>query len=526
VRRSVVLRVVTAAAAAACIFVAIGLSATPASAHTIGGPRPTNYRSRIVGFAPAVPGISARIVDLGAQFELTNRTSTEITVLGYEGEPYLRIGPNGVFENLHSQATYINRTRLGGTVPPLGVDTSPTAVPDWKRISSAHTARWHDHRIHWMSPQPPPPVAQSPGRFYHLSQQNIVFLRGDQRVAIAVSLDWVPGPNGLPWVPVIAALFALGLVAAVAPKRWRLLAVLVGVIVVSDMAHAIGFEIPRPGGNLTKTLQFLGGGFVSVAVWIAAVPTIVTLVRRRVEALYGVVFVGLLIALIGGATDLSALWKSQVPDAGPAWLTRVEVVVALGLGGGLVVSALIRMLRSRARLDHDARGQWLTLLVAGLSDAELARIVPELDADEVLEVALRELAVRAELVAAGFANGSFGFVVTDRADAAGGADPLTWSVAPMSLVPVPTNLPKIRRHGADTSGLRATRGVVSPQAASIRAPFAVVLQLLAGTVRIEDAIARSSVVTTGDSALVALLAPYLPEASGVTTGIEDQASAS
>ena len=68
--------------------------------------------------APAVPGITARVVDLGNKFELTNRTSTEITVLGYEGEPYLRIGPNGVFENLHSQATYINRTRLGGTVPP------------------------------------------------------------------------------------------------------------------------------------------------------------------------------------------------------------------------------------------------------------------------------------------------------------------------------------------------------------------------------------------------------------------------
>ena len=57
--------------------------------------------------------------------------------------------------------------------------------------------------------------------------------------------------------------------------------------------------------------------------------------RRRVEALYGVVFVALMVALIGGATDLSALWKSQLPDAGPAWLTRVEVVIALGLGGGL-----------------------------------------------------------------------------------------------------------------------------------------------------------------------------------------------
>ena len=87
-----------------------------------------------------MPGISARVVDLGSKIELTNRTSTEIIVLGYEGEPYLRIGPDGVFENLHSQATYINRTRLGGTVP-VDVDTSPTAAPEWKKISSGHTAR-------------------------------------------------------------------------------------------------------------------------------------------------------------------------------------------------------------------------------------------------------------------------------------------------------------------------------------------------------------------------------------------------
>ena len=56
------------------------------------------------------------------------------------------------------------------------------------------------------------------------------------------------------------------------------------------------------------------------------------------------------------------------------------------------------------------------MLVAGLSDAELARIVPELDADEVLGVALRELAVRAAPVADAFAAGSLSFVVADQSD--------------------------------------------------------------------------------------------------------------
>jgi hypothetical protein len=489
---------------AAGAIVLAGLTASPAAAHTISGPRPSNYRSRVVAIAPAIPGISARVVDLGSRIELTNRSSTEVTVLGYEDEPYLRIGPSGVFENLHSLATYINRTRLGGTVP-AGIDTAPTAEPQWKKISSSHTARWHDHRIHWMGAQLPPPVAQSPGSFHHLSQQNIVLLRNGERVAVAVSLDWVPGPSGLPWIPALVALFAAGVLGAVLPRWWRVLAVLVGLLVLSDVAHAIGFEIPRPGGNSTKLVQFLGGSFVSIAVWIAAVPTVIALLRRRAEALYGVIFVALLVALIGGATDLSALWNSQVPDAGPAWLTRVEVVFALGLGGGLVVGALARVLRSRTVVPADGRGQWLSLLVSGLSDAELSRIARELDVDEVLEVAIRELAARAEPVADGFADGSMAFVVTD------GEVPVIWSVA--------------RADDAST-GLRAARGRVEPPAAEIRAPFAVTLQLLAGTLLVDDAVARSLIVTAGDAAFVARLAPYLPETATVTEAVEDPRSAS
>jgi hypothetical protein len=502
VRRWVVIRIAAVATAA---IVVLGLVAAPASAHTIGGPRPTNYRSHVVAIAPEVPGLSARVVDLGSKFELTNTGLTEVTVLGYEGEPYLRVGPSGVFENLHSQATYINRTRLGGTVP-VGVDTSPTATPEWKKISSGQTARWHDHRIHWMGGQLPPTVAAAPDTFHHLSQQNIVLLRDGNTVRIAVAFDWVPGPSGLPWIPVLIVLFVIGLFGALMPRWWRILAVLVGLIVVSDIAHAIGYEIPRPGSNTTKALQFLGGSFVSIAVWIAAIPTIVTLLRRRAEALYGVVFVGLLVALIGGATDLSALWKSQLPDAGPAWLTRVEVVVALGLGGGLAVGAVVRMLRSRPVARADGGTQWLSLLVAGLSDAELARIVPELDCDEVLDVALRELAARAAPVADAFANGSFALVVTDQ------PEPVAWSV--------------VAGAKSDATELSAVRGRVDPVVAEIRAPFAVMLQLLAGTVRVDDAVARGLMTTAGDAAFVARLAPYLPEGGLVTAAVEGPAPAS
>ena len=193
--------------AGVAIVVAL-LAAAPASAHSISGPKPTNYRSRVLSITPEVPGVTARIVDIGAKIELTNRTDTDVTVLGYEDEPYLRIGPEGVFENVHSQATYINRTRQGGSPPP-DVDTSPTAKPEWKKISDGQSHRWHDHRIHWMGAQLPPRVAAAPGQFNHVSTQRITIVHDGRSSIIAVALDWVPGPSAWPWVVPIVLMFVL-----------------------------------------------------------------------------------------------------------------------------------------------------------------------------------------------------------------------------------------------------------------------------------------------------------------------------
>ena len=66
----------------AVIAVVVGAPA-PASAHTITGPRPTNYRTTLESITPRVPGLSVHVVDLGNKLELTNRTSHDVVVLGY-----------------------------------------------------------------------------------------------------------------------------------------------------------------------------------------------------------------------------------------------------------------------------------------------------------------------------------------------------------------------------------------------------------------------------------------------------------
>jgi hypothetical protein len=476
---------VRAALLAALTLVALVVLAAPASAHTISGPKPSNYRSWIVSIDPPMPGVSVRVVDLGSQIELTNRTGSEAIVLGYVGEPYLRVGPDGAFENIHSEATYVNKGRKGGTVPE-GVDTASDAKPEWRKISDGNSVRWHDHRAHWMSDQPPSQVQKDDGRFYQLSKQPIPVVHDGTRSEVVVELDWVPGPSGIVWIPVLAALFALGLFAALLP-RWRIpLALLIGFLVLVDAAHSIAYVIPRPGTNLDKSLQFLAGSFVSVVIWFVSVPTIIGILRRKAEALYGVVFVGVMVALIGGATDLSALWKSQIPNAGPALATRLEVAISLGLGAGLATGAVVRMVRSGRRSQlaaGDGDGRWLSLLVVGLSDSELARIAHDLDADEVLEVATRELAARLEPASHEFTAGSLDVRVM------AGDREHEWTLAAAGETVV------------------AERGRGRAPAAVVHMTFPVALQLLAGTVPAADKRIR----VDGDEAFYARIAPLVPE---------------
>ena len=95
--------------AAAVSWLVVGAGAVPAAVHTVGGAQASNYQTRIRAIEPPVAGLRVEVVDAGAR--LRNTTGQEVVVLGDAGEPYLRVGPAGVFENRRSPATYRNRVR-------------------------------------------------------------------------------------------------------------------------------------------------------------------------------------------------------------------------------------------------------------------------------------------------------------------------------------------------------------------------------------------------------------------------------
>jgi hypothetical protein len=133
---------------AVCVFAfgSLILGAAPAGAHGVGGLKPTDYEVRLTSIEPRVAGVSIVVVDLGQRLQLTNTSGRDVTVLGYAGEPYLRVGPTGVYENTRSPATYLNQTFQLTTAPPAIADAN--ASPHWERISDGDTVRWHDHRAH------------------------------------------------------------------------------------------------------------------------------------------------------------------------------------------------------------------------------------------------------------------------------------------------------------------------------------------------------------------------------------------
>ena len=82
------------------VSVCLSLWSTPASAHVSGmGVTPSDYETTVDGTVPSVPGLRLQVYEGGNWIVLTNSTRHEVTVLGYLGEPYLRVGPSGSFEN-------------------------------------------------------------------------------------------------------------------------------------------------------------------------------------------------------------------------------------------------------------------------------------------------------------------------------------------------------------------------------------------------------------------------------------------
>lgn len=326
------------AALAAVVVVLVLAGASPSSGHAVDGAQPTNYRTDVTSVTPRAAGFQIRVLEFGGRLELTNTSAREIVVLGYEDEPFLRIDARGLFENRRSPSTYLSADRDGRT--PVPEAASSEAEPVWVQVNTSQTARWHDHRAHWMGAEPPSAVTAAPAREHViLPRWTVPVLVNGSRAEIAGRLRWIPSGTSWPWI-VIAVAAGAGVVATAFAGRLtpRRLGVATIVVVAVSFIECVGVAF-APAGTGSPIVRLFGAAFYLVPGWVAAVVAARFLLRGRAEAALGVIACAFYVAMFGGVDDLDALSNSQLQSALPVNVSRLLVALALGLGFGVTVAA-------------------------------------------------------------------------------------------------------------------------------------------------------------------------------------------
>jgi hypothetical protein len=335
-------------------IVAVLALAGPAVAHVGGDVAGSDFDGRVTSVTPEVPGLTVRVLQFGDEFEVVNATGTEVEVPGYSDEPYLRIGPDGVWRNSRSPATYLNLDRFGRADVPESADVD--AEPEWVQVSTEPQYVWHDHRTHWMSEgQLPPQVAADPHSEHLVARWVVPMSHGGTTVQVEGELTWAPPPSL--WVvwPAHLALVALGLAAGLLARDARPLGTALVLGGAAALAHAL--TTPEPPASIAS----YGGGLAS-ALLPALTAVLVAVLGARaawrgrgaMAGLFAVVLGWLL--LVQGLPDVDVMWSAHVLAAGPDNLARVVVALLLGLGAGLVGGGIAAVRRFREPTPRTAAG--------------------------------------------------------------------------------------------------------------------------------------------------------------------------
>lgn len=296
---------------------------------------PTDYRTTVESIEPTTDAIEIGVAGGDAFLTIDVDPGHEAVVLGYDGEPYVRIRPDGVVEqNRRSYATYYNEERYGRTDVPDIVDND--ADPDWQRVGDGGTWAWHDHRAHWMGTEPP--IGLDPGE--SLPPQTVPLVVDGEPVAVTIRITLVDGPSMAPVVT--GAIVGLGLSmlgVALGPATSMLV-----MFVLSAGALVIGagqyLSLPAETGRML-TWWLLPA--IAVAALVAA------------AAGYGRSwFVGAGLTALAAAQTLvwafgrrAGLTRAILPTDLPAGLDRF-VTAAVLVGGAVVLVATVRRLFSPA----------------------------------------------------------------------------------------------------------------------------------------------------------------------------------
>jgi hypothetical protein len=285
--------------------------APPASAHLRSGTVAVDYRVSI--FHPVTRAYSAQIYQSDHGLKLTLRPGHVVTVLGYLGEPVVRLKDAGVSVNAASPtARAMHLVSRAHAVVSRG--------PRWRLERGRRSIVWHDARVQGL----PPGLDKGTWRVPLVVDGRAEVLSGDLRR--------FPAPPLWLWLAVLACWLAVGALPLVRRRDE----------VVRSRAQM--FATIAAGAATVVALALGLDAYASPGTWIIGADVIVFLavglgVMRRgpqylhVAAAIWLGLVSLALGLLNGAVFLHPIVLAALPGT----VMRLLVVTAIGSGAAAAV---------------------------------------------------------------------------------------------------------------------------------------------------------------------------------------------
>lgn len=300
-----------------------------AAAHLRSGVIAVDYRAHLAMPPPKLgTALAARIYQSDLAIRLEVRDGHSIVVLGYLGEPFLRVDQHGVAVNASSPTAasaklLAKSERLGGS------------QVVWRERKGRHSVVWHDART------------RSPPHGIGTTNWTIPLVVDGRRASLSGSTERVGRPRVWPWVVALGLVVGVLLAAVAADHRrkGRLGQVATGaalIAIAAMTASAVGFATDRYASGFTWFVA--ADELVLAAVGVAILTRGPGSARRGSAAGLG------LLALLGSGLGGGALFHGVVLSALPASVARGAVAVGLAAGAIAAVAGTVSLFSDAERL--------------------------------------------------------------------------------------------------------------------------------------------------------------------------------
>ncbi|HEX2262529.1 MAG TPA: hypothetical protein VHH52_02035, partial [Pseudonocardiaceae bacterium] len=221
-----------------------------------------------------------------------------------------------------------------GQIPGAAAPAESSTEPRWAELRDGDSTTWTDNRID--------PQAQ--GDAQASGSWELPLVVDGQQVTVVGTWERVPPPSPWPWLAVLGLLAAA--VAAIGWRRnWhRPMAAVIAGGILAFVLHLLGTGFaPQQGGPV---FGWIGVAAVAAFSMVIGAVAVHSTLRRSESAPDRVITVGIMVLLLA-ATDISVLWNSQLPFAGPAVLDRALTAITYATALGLLVAGG-RLVRERS----------------------------------------------------------------------------------------------------------------------------------------------------------------------------------